>query len=97
MVHGRQDVTILHRWHVYIVRCADGSLYTGVTNNLALRLAAHNNGTGAKYTRGRLPVALVYAEAAANRSAAQRRERAIKKMRVALKRKLVAAAGSMPY
>lgn len=47
------------RWSVYIVRCADGTLYTGVTNDMAKRLTAHNAGKGAKYTRSRLPVELV--------------------------------------
>ena len=67
-------------WQVYILRCGDGSLYTGVAVNLPERIAAHNNGTGAKYTRSRLPVSLVYAEAAADRSVALRREAAIKKL-----------------
>lgn len=77
-------------WHVYIVRCADLTLYTGVTKNLAARLSAHNAGAGAKYTRGRLPVTLVYQESAADRGAAQRREREIKRLRPAAKRKLLA-------
>ena len=53
-------------WWVYILRCADGTLYTGATNDLDRRLAAHNAGRGAKYTRARRPVALVYREAAAD-------------------------------
>ncbi len=67
-------------WHVYIVECADGSFYTGVARNLDKRLADHNAGAGAKYTRGRLPVELAYAEAADDRSSAQQREAAIKKL-----------------
>lgn len=63
---------------VYILRCGDGTLYTGCTNDLARRLAAHSAGRGAKYTRARLPVALVYQEPAADRSQALRREAAIK-------------------
>ena len=47
-------------WHVYIVRCADGSLYTGLTNDLTARIAKHNSGAGAKYTRSRRPVRLVW-------------------------------------
>ena len=67
-------------WHVYILECADGSLYTGVARDLVQRLAAHNAGTGAKYTRGRLPVTLAYAERSPDRSSAQQREAAIKKL-----------------
>jgi putative endonuclease len=63
---------------VYILRCSDGSLYTGITNDPAKRLAAHNAGTGAKYTRPRRPVEMVYAERAEDRSAASKREAEIK-------------------
>lgn len=66
-------------WGVYILRCADGTLYTGCTNDLARRLRAHGN-QQVKYTRCRLPVALAYFEAAADRSAALRREAAIKRL-----------------
>ena len=58
---------------VYILRCGDGSLYTGCTNDLPRRLRAHQSGRGAKYTRSRLPVELIYQEPAADRSAALRR------------------------
>ena len=64
-------------WYVYIVRCADRTLYTGVARDLRARLAAHNEGRGAKYTRTRLPVKLIYTETVADRSAALRRESAI--------------------
>jgi uncharacterized protein (TIGR02453 family) len=67
-------------WTVYILRCADGSLYTGMTDDLDRRLAAHNTGRGARYTRGRLPVKAVYRESARNRSAALRREWQIKQL-----------------
>ena len=67
-------------WWVYLLRCGDGTLYTGITDNLPRRLAAHNAGKGAKYTRSRRPVVLVYREQAADRSAALRRERAIKRL-----------------
>lgn len=63
---------------VYILRCADGTLYTGCTNDLSRRLAAHNAGKGAKYTRSRRPVELVYREEFPDKSAALRREAAIK-------------------
>lgn len=67
-------------WHVYIVRCADSSLYTGVAIDVRARVASHNAGKGAKYTRGRRPVKLVYAEPAGSRGAALRREAAIKRL-----------------
>ncbi len=74
---------------VYILRCGDGTLYTGCTNDLNRRLAAHSAGRGAKYTRARLPVALVYQEPAADRSQALRREAAIKALPRAQKLALI--------
>jgi putative endonuclease len=65
-------------WHCYLLRCADGTLYCGITNDIDKRLAAHNAGEGAKYTRSRLPVKLAYSEACADRSAASKRELEIK-------------------
>lgn len=76
------------QWHVYILRCADGTLYTGIATDVAARLATHNAGKGAKYTRGRLPVALAYQEEAESRSAALKREHAIKRLPAAEKRRL---------
>ena len=67
-------------WQVYIIECSDGSLYTGITNDMKKRLAAHNAGKGAKYTNFRRPVHLVYRENAANRSEATKRESVIKQM-----------------
>jgi putative endonuclease len=67
-------------WTVYLARCRDGTLYTGVTTDPDRRLAEHNRGSGAAYTRSRLPVVLVYLEPAADRSHALRREHAIKRM-----------------
>lgn len=72
-------------WYVYMLRCGDDSLYTGVTTDPQRRLRAHQQGKGAKYTRSRLPVELVYQEPAADKSAALRREAAIKKLRRAEK------------
>ena len=66
---------------VYMLRCKDGSLYTGWTNDLKHRLAMHNSGRGAKYTRGRGPLKLVYSEELPDKEAALRRECAIKKLR----------------
>ena len=68
-------------WYVYMLRCKDGSLYTGYTDDPERRLAVHNSGKGAKYTRSRLPVILVYTETFADKSEALRREVAIKKMK----------------
>jgi putative endonuclease len=70
------------RWHIYIVRCADGTLYTGVATDVARRIAEHNGqgASGARYTRSRRPVKLVYQEKAANRSAAGKREYRIKQL-----------------
>ena len=66
---------------VYMLRCKDGSLYTGWTNDLEHRLAMHSSGRGAKYTRGRGPLELVYSEELPDKEAALRRECAIKKLR----------------
>jgi uncharacterized protein (TIGR02453 family) len=67
-------------WHVYLARCGDGTLYTGITTDPARREAAHNSGRGASYTRSRRPVRLVHLEPAADRGAALRRELAIKRL-----------------
>ncbi len=67
-------------WYVYILRCSDASLYTGVTNDLARRLKAHNAGRGAKYTRSRLPVALVHVERKRAKGNALAREARIKRL-----------------
>lgn len=68
----------MNRYYVYIVRCSDNTLYTGYTNNLKKRLNSHNNGSGAKYTRGRGPVTLEYRETFSDKSRAMRREYEIK-------------------
>jgi putative endonuclease len=67
-------------WCCYILRCADATLYCGITNDLDKRLLAHNAGEGAKYTRGRAPVVLVYRESCADKSAALKRELQIKRL-----------------
>jgi putative endonuclease len=74
------DPEISQAWQVYILECGDGSLYTGITRDLEERVLTHNKGTGAKYTRGRLPVRLIYAEPAPDRAIATQREMAIKKL-----------------
>ena len=70
---------------VYMLECRDGSLYTGWTVDLAARVAAHNNGTGARYTRSRRPVRVVYWEEVPDRSAALRREAALRRLPSATK------------
>ena len=65
-------------WFVYILRCADDTLYTGITKDLIRRCQQHNAGTASRYTRSRLPVVLVYQESQASRSLALKREAAIK-------------------
>lgn len=67
-------------WKLYILRCGDGSLYTGITTDVQKRLAAHRSGKGAKYTRGRGPLELVYSEECGSHSDALRRELEIKRL-----------------
>ena len=67
-------------WSVYLVRCRDGSLYTGITTDLVRRLAAHNSGTASRYTRSRRPVRVVHEETGFNHSTALKREAAIKRL-----------------
>ena len=76
---------------VYIVECADGTLYSGWTVDLQRRLVAHNAGRGSRYTRGRCPVRLVYWEQRPDRGSAQRREAALRRLPRAAKLRLIAA------
>jgi putative endonuclease len=78
-------------WQCYILECADGTLYTGITNDLARRLEVHNRGTASKYTRSRLPVRLLFAEGCADRAEASRREAQIKALPRAAKLALAAS------
>lgn len=85
-------------WHVYILRCADNTLYTGITTNLQRRLNEHNSsGGGARYTRPRQPVQLVYAERATCRSAACRREYLLKQFNRTEKEALIASANDSSF
>ena len=77
-------------WFVYLVECADGTLYAGSTTDPERREREHNAGVGAKYTRARRPVRLVYREACADKSAALRREAALKRLTKAEKLELAA-------
>ena len=78
------------RWTVYILRCGDGSLYTGITDRLSARLAAHGAGRGAKYTRSRLPVALAWARGRQTGTDARRLEAALKRATREAKMRLIA-------
>ena len=78
-------------WYVYILRCADGSFYTGITTDLERRVREHNDGAlGARYTRARRPVEVVYQEPHENRASASRREYKIKQLRRVAKASLIA-------
>lgn len=85
---GHQDASESAH-HVYIVACDDGTLYTGYTTDVERRVAEHNDGTGAKYTRGRRPVELVHVETYESQSAAMQREYAIKQFRRSRKERLI--------
>ena len=77
-------------WYVYMVRCNDGTLYTGITNDLEKRIEAHNSGKdGARYTRSRRPVKLVYSEEVDSKSTAAKLEYKIKKMTRAKKKEMI--------
>ncbi|MDH3390715.1 MAG: GIY-YIG nuclease family protein [Desulfobulbaceae bacterium] len=77
-------------WHVYMVRCSDGTLYTGITNDLEKRIEAHNSGKdGARYTRSRRPVTLVYSKQTESKSAAARLEYQTKKMPRSKKKEMI--------
>lgn len=83
-------------WTVYLARCRDGTLYTGITTDPERRQAEHNAGGGAAYTRTRLPVVFVYWEVVSDRSSALRREHAIKRLSRAAKEALAGAERLMP-
>ena len=79
-------------WYLYILRCRDNTLYTGITVAVEKRFAAHSAGRGAKYTRGRGPLELVYRERCGTHSDALKRERIVKSMRRSQKEKMIFAA-----
>ena len=82
------------RWCVYLIRCGDGTLYAGMTNDLRKRLAAHEAGRGARYTRGRGPLTVVHVEKKRSRSSAQKREAALKRLDRRAKLALLAPAAA---
>ncbi len=88
MLKGLDTKKISEQWFVYILECKDGTFYTGITNNINRRIAAHNAGKGARYTRSRGPVTLRYQESCANRSTALIRECAVKTLTRDAKEKL---------
>ena len=77
------------KWFVYIIHCGDTTLYTGISNNVPKRIAQHRAGIGARYTRGRLPIRLVYKEPCIDKSSALKREYAIKRLARKEKIKLI--------
>lgn len=82
--------------YVYILKCSDGTFYTGWTTDIETRVNTHNSGSGAKYTRGRRPVSLVYYEELPDRSAALKREAAIKRLPRNKKLELIASNPARP-
>jgi putative endonuclease len=87
-----QNITTLKEpWVLYILECRDNSLYTGITNRLSVRLENHQAGLGARYTRSRLPVKLVYTEICSDRSDASKREWVVKKLPRSKKLELIKA------
>ncbi len=91
MAQTRSSESSAKSWFVYILRCADGSLYTGISNDVSRRLAQHNAGKASRYTRSRIPVELVYQEPQDSRSLALKRELAIKALSRSQKETLVRA------
>lgn len=76
-------------WYLYILRCGDGTLYTGITTDIQRRLEAHRVGKGAKYTRGRMPLELAYTESCGSHSEALKRELAVKRLTRQQKEQLI--------
>lgn len=75
------EKTMEATWYLYILRCKDGTYYTGITTDVQKRLETHRSGKGAKYTRGRTPLELVYSETCVDHSHALKREREVKKLK----------------
>jgi putative endonuclease len=81
------------RWILYILKCSDGTLYTGITNDLTRRVAQHNKGTASRYTRGRRPVTVVHQEPCRGRSRALKKEYAVKQLSRREKEEYIRADG----
>ena len=95
-MHGRRIRTAMAAAWVYVLRCGDGSLYTGWTEDLARRVARHTTGKASKYTASRLPVELVFAASMTDRSAAMREEARVKRLDRAGKLALISATAVPP-
>ncbi len=80
MATRKKNARPQNHWFLYILQCNDGTLYTGITNDLSRRLAQHNGGNGSRYTRGRRPVTLIYQEPCRGRSDALKKEHAVKQL-----------------
>ena len=83
-------------WHCYLLACADGTIYTGITTDPARREAMHNRGVASKYTRARRPVRMIWTEPHPDRASASRREAALRRLPAAAKRALAASAAAGP-
>lgn len=83
-------------WHVYIIKCSDSKLYTGITNDLKRRIEAHNSGNGCRFTKCRTPVELVYTEKVKTKPQALKREAAIKHLTRKQKLELISKGGTVP-
>jgi predicted GIY-YIG superfamily endonuclease len=84
-------------WLLYILKCSDGSLYTGITNNMSRRLKQHNDGTASRYTRSRLPVRIAFQERCPNRSAALKKEYSIKQLSKKRKKEYIIRKSKTPH
>ena len=85
-----------HSWKLYLLRCGDGTLYCGITTDVESRLEAHRSGRGAKYTRGRGPLELVYTEDCGDHSTALKREIAVKRLTKPQKEELIHNGKALP-
>jgi UV DNA damage endonuclease len=94
IVAGCTETVKAGAWFVYILRCSDGSLYTGITKDVERRSEQHNAGTASRYTRSRLPVQVEYQESRATRSSALKREAEVKAMARMQKESLITRAGA---
>jgi len=93
-VRKKSERANVNAWFVYILRCSDGSLYTGITTNMERRVEQHNAGTAPRYTRSRRPVRVAYRETHVSRSLASKREWAVKAMRRSEKESVIRQGGS---
>jgi len=88
-IRNLREAKRINSWSVYMVECSDGTIYTGISNNVSKRISNHNDGKGAKYTRARLPVVLKWSQSCENKSEASKLEYKIKKLSRKQKLKLI--------